>query len=46
MSLKSLLKAVGKVLPVILANAPAVVGAAREVVRAVKKPAKPGGGSA
>src|SRR5438309_996693 len=42
MSLKSLLKALGKALPVVLANAPAVIGAVKDVAKAVKKaPAKP-----
>jgi hypothetical protein len=38
MSLQSILKALGKAIPVIIANAPAVIGAAMEVRRAVRKP--------
>lgn len=38
MSIKSLLKALGKIVPVIVANAPAIIAAAKEVKQAVKKP--------
>ena len=38
MSVKSLLKRIGKALPAIIANAPAVIAAAREVKRAIKPP--------
>ena len=38
MSIKSLVKALGKIMPVIVANAPAVIAAAKEVKQAVKKP--------
>ncbi len=37
MSLKSFLRALKRALPIILANAPAVVAAAREVKKAVRK---------
>jgi len=40
MSLKSLLKTLGKALPVVLANAPAVIGAVKDVAKAVKKTPK------
>lgn len=46
MSLSSLLKAAGKALPVIVANTPAVIGAVKEVLHAVKKPAKKSEGAA
>jgi hypothetical protein len=42
MSLKSILKVIGKAAPVLLANAPAVVAAVKEVLKAAK-PAKKGG---
>ena len=38
MSLKKLLKALRRALPVIVANAPAVIDAARQVKRALKRP--------
>ncbi len=38
MGLASTLKRLGKALPVILANAPAIVDTVREVRRAVRKP--------
>ena len=41
MSLTSLLKAIGKALPAIVANAPALIGAFKEVKQAVKTPKKP-----
>ncbi|HEV2079800.1 MAG TPA: hypothetical protein VGR19_07890 [Allosphingosinicella sp.] len=39
MSLKSILKRAAKAAPVIIANAPAVIAAAKEVGRALKEPA-------
>jgi len=41
MSLKSLLKAIGKALPAIVANAPALIGAFKDVKQAVKTPKTP-----
>jgi hypothetical protein len=38
MSLKSILKRVVKAAPVIIANAPAVIAAAKQVKKALKKP--------
>jgi hypothetical protein len=46
MSLKSLLKTIGKVLPAIVANAPAVIAAVKEVRQAAKTPPKPKAGDA
>jgi len=40
MSLKSTLKRLAKAIPIILANAPAIVAAVKEVKDAVKKPKK------
>jgi|GEM_PF-5821734 len=41
MSFKSLLKAIGKALPAIVANAPALIGAFKDVKQAVKTPKTP-----
>jgi hypothetical protein len=38
MKLKSILKRVAKAAPMIIANAPAVIAAAKEVKKALKKP--------
>ena len=40
MSLKSVLKGLSRAAPIIIANAPAVIAAAKEVKRALKKPAR------
>ena len=41
MSINSLLKGLGKAMPLILANAPVIAAVAKEVKRALKKQKKP-----